>query len=142
MSIKDLLGKIKGLAHFKAPELGALPDDLFLGLIIVLVALGAFGLGRLSKIEGSKTPIRIENAPAVSSQTFSTNSQSPNSQTASALDTTTQATSLVASKSGTKYYYSWCSGVQKIAAVNRIYFSSIDEAKAAGYTPSSTCKGL
>jgi hypothetical protein len=142
MSIEDLSEKIKGLAHFKAPELRTLPDDLFLGLTIVLIAIGSFGLGRLSKIEGAKTPIRIENAPAVEATTFSKPATGASSQSASILGATGSSGTLVASKSGTKYYYTWCSGVQKIAVANRVYFNSIDDAKAAGYTPSNTCKGL
>src|SRR3989344_3920139 len=70
MSIEDLKEKIKGVGGFSLPQLRTLPDDLFLGLIIVLVAFGSFGLGRLSKIESTKTPIRIENEPQVTVETF------------------------------------------------------------------------
>ena len=67
--------KIKGLPRNvseKTPLNRAIQDDVFLGLIIILVAFGSFGLGRLSKIEGSKVPIRIENAPEVTAETFAT----------------------------------------------------------------------
>ena len=70
-SIKDLVEKIKGFGGFRRPNLSTIPDDLYLVLIIILVAFGSFGLGRLSKIEGSKTPIRIENTPEVVVDTFS-----------------------------------------------------------------------
>jgi len=36
--------------------------ELFVTLLVILVAFLAFGLGRLSKIEGSQQPIQIENA--------------------------------------------------------------------------------
>lgn len=142
MSIEDFKEKIKGLAQFKPINLPPLANDLFIGLILVLVAIGAFGLGRLSKIEGSKAPIRIENALAVPGPTVSSSSQVSENQSASVSGIENNNKSIVASKSGTKYYYLWCNGVQKISVANRIYFSSQEEAKAAGYTPSTTCKGL
>ncbi len=141
MSIEDFKEKIKGLAQFKPINLPPLANDLFIGLILGLVAVGAFGLGRLSKIEGSKAPIRIENAPSVSESTDPSSPQISGDQSASVSGTENNK-NIVASRSGTKYYYLWCSGVQKISIANRIYFSSQDEARAAGYTPSTTCKGL
>ncbi|MEK7568699.1 MAG: hypothetical protein AAB497_01125 [Patescibacteria group bacterium] len=155
MSIEDITKKIKGLfAHkgddrgftgFRLPKLNIIPDDLFLGLVVVLVAFGSFGLGRLSKIEGAKTPIRIENAPEVTADTFKTSVNNKKgltntAQSASVIGATTEQ--LVASKSGKKYYYPWCAGVQKIKEENRIYFASKSEAETRGYTPSATCKGL
>jgi len=142
-SIQRLTEKIKGLTQGKVSRLPSLSDDLFLGFIIILVAFGSFGLGRLSKIEGAKTPIRIENSPEISADTFNNSREAMiqgNNQIASILNT--QDTQLVASKSGKKYYYPWCTGVQKIAEKNRIYFASKTEAEARGYTPSATCKGL
>lgn len=138
-SIRDIIEKIKGSWQVSRPRLRVLPDDLFLGLIIILVAFGSFGLGRLSKIEGPKTPIRIENAPEITADTFKAGA-AVNTQGASIADT--QSAQLVASKSGKRYYYPWCTGVQKITESNRVYFASKTEAEARGYTPSSTCKGL
>ncbi|HAS84728.1 MAG TPA: hypothetical protein DCS23_01485 [Candidatus Yonathbacteria bacterium] len=131
-SIQDLTKRIKGYADEHRPKLHIIPDDLFLGLIIILVAFGSFGLGRLSKIEGSKTPVRFEGTPPQSSKkggAFSEANTATNNQ-------------LVASKNGTKYYYSWCTGVSKISPANLIYLGSKEEAEARGYTPSATCKGL
>jgi len=130
-SIQDLTKRIKGYADEHRPNLHIIPDDLFLGLIIILVAFGSFGLGRLSKIEGSKTPVQFENTPETTSEKVR-----PFSST-NATDT-----QLVASKNGTKYYYSWCTGVSKISPANLIYLGSKEEAEARGYTASATCKGL
>ena len=138
MSIEDFTKKIKDLTQFRPINPRPLANDLFTGLIIILVAIGAFGLGRLSRIEGSKQPIRVENRVSVQTEA----SSQVGGQSASVIDAGGSANTIVASKSGTKYYYSWCSGVQKISVANRIYFSSQEDAKAAGYTPSSTCKGL
>jgi len=130
-SIQDLTKRIKGYADEHRPNLHIIPDDLFLGLIIILVAFGSFGLGRLSKIESSKTPVQFENTTETSSEKvrpFPSTNATDNQ--------------LVASKNGTKYYYSWCTGVSKISPANLIHFGSKEEAEARGYTASATCKGL
>ncbi len=140
-SISNLWGKIKGLANFR-PTLRPLSDDLFLGLIIILVAFGSFGLGRLSKIEGAKTPIQIENAPKVTADTFSSGTKAEIVSTQQASVSMSQTGELVGSKNGTKYHYAWCSGAQRISEVNKIYFASKADAESRGYTPATNCKGL
>jgi len=141
-SIKDFVEKIKGFRPFQAHHLRTLPDDLFLGLIIVLVALGSFGLGRLSKIEGSKTPIQFENLPENSTKAFE-NKDIPATREVLPTNTLNATNSqIVGSKTGKKYYYPWCTGVQKISPSSLIHFSSKSEAESRGYTPSATCKGL
>lgn len=130
-SIQSLVEKIKGFVEEHRPNLRTIPDDLFLGLIIILVAFGSFGLGRLSKIEGSKTPVQFENMP---------DSTQEKVRPFSSVSTTDNQ--LVGSKSGTKYYYSWCAGVQNILPTNLVHFASKADALARGYTPSATCKGL
>jgi hypothetical protein len=49
---------------------------------------------------------------------------------------------LVASKSGTKVYYVWCSGVSRIKPENKVFFDTVDEALNKGYTKASNCPGL
>ncbi|OHA84038.1 MAG: hypothetical protein A2937_02490 [Candidatus Yonathbacteria bacterium RIFCSPLOWO2_01_FULL_47_33b] len=145
MSIEDLKEKIKGVGGFSLPQLRTLPDDLFLGLIIVLVAFGSFGLGRLSKIESTKTPIRIENEPQVTVETFTASvagNKAPTNVDQSASAIGSAVNQLVGSKNGKKYYYPWCSGVSRISEANLLHFASKADAEAQGYTPSSTCKGL
>ena len=141
MSIEDIWEKIKGLRDFK-PNFQTIPDDLFLGLIIIFIAFGSFGLGRLSKIEGAKTPIRIENAPEITPDTFQGTAKIDSVATPKTLSTDNQKAELVGSKTGAKYHYTWCPGAQKIAEANRIYFASKADADARGYTPASNCKGL
>lgn len=104
--------------------------DIVIVVIIITVALISFGLGRLSKIEEKKTPIIVENISA--------------SVKTSADKTTisSQEGIVVASKNGTKYHYPWCAGGQQIKEENKIWFSTIEEAKKAGYSPASNCKGL
>lgn len=59
-------------------------------------------------------------------------------------DTTTSSTTgkIVASKNGTKYYLSECSGADRISDANKVWFASAALASAAGYTPAANCKGL
>jgi len=102
--------------------------DLILVAVIILVALISFGLGRLSKIGESRTPITIENT--TKTDFVATKSVFDANKT------------IVASKNGTKYHYVWCSGAATIKEENKIYFSTIEEARQAGYTPAANCKGL
>lgn len=140
-SIQGLKEIIKGYTRNPLQKVPNIPDDLFLGLIIVLVAFGSFGLGRLSKIESSKAPVRFENIPE-SQSLDANNSNVTVLKNTSPMVPPTESGELVGSKNGTKYYYSWCSGVQKISPANLIHFTSKEEAEARGYTASATCKGL
>ncbi len=108
--------------------------DLVLVLIILLVGLISFGLGRLSALSEKKTPITVENLSgslAVASEPIPSQSAETGSKKL-----------YVASKNGTKYHYPWCSGAQNIKEENKLWFSTKDEAEAAGYSPASNCKGL
>lgn len=49
---------------------------------------------------------------------------------------------VVASKSGTKYYFPWCGTAKRIKEENKVWFASRAEAEAAGYEPAANCKGL
>jgi hypothetical protein len=45
----------------------------------------------------------------------------------------------VASKNGTKYYYSWCSGVSRISEKNKIWFETEKMAQERGLEPAANC---
>ena len=45
-----------------------------------------------------------------------------------------------ASKNGKKYYYSNCSGLNRIKEENKVSFDSSDDAESQGYTLASGCK--
>jgi methylphosphotriester-DNA--protein-cysteine methyltransferase len=49
---------------------------------------------------------------------------------------------VIGSKNGKKYYFPWCGTVKMIKPENQIKFSSIEEARKAGYLPAVNCKGL
>jgi hypothetical protein len=102
--------------------------DLILATVIILVALISFGLGRLSKIRENKAPITITETGFRVAPVAETQFQ--------------ESGAVIASKNGAKYHYPWCAGAQSIKEENKIYFSSTEEARKAGYTPASNCKGL
>lgn len=108
--------------------------DVYIVLIIILTALGSFGLGRLSKEKSLKEPVSIEYADGkpveqVANTISSLESETPESNQ-----------KVFASKKGKKYYFSSCSGVSAIKKENIISFSSPQEAIKSGYSKSSTCK--
>ncbi len=142
MSIKDFTEKIKSFwvnnkDKIYSQENGLkIKDDLFVVFLIFLVGMASFGLGKISSLEKRKVPISILNT-----QESMYASVSESIQTDKKVDTKEKGT-VVASKSGTKYYYPWCSGVARIKEENKVWFNSIDEAKARGLTPASGCIGL
>ncbi len=47
--------------------------------------------------------------------------------------------SVIASKSGKRYYFPWCSGLKRIKKENRVFFKNVEIAKQNGLTLSNTC---
>ncbi len=118
MNIPEFFSKIKvvGRRIEEAP--------LFISLVIILVALASFGLGRLSLLEEKRTPVVIEQS---AEKVFEENIGFE------------MVNAIVASKNGTRYYYPWCEGISRISAKNKISFSGKDEAEKAGYSLASGC---
>ncbi len=96
---------------------------LFLSLVIILVALLSFGIGRLTVREGK--PVKIEYEEESLSQSIST--------------PTNSKIEVVASKNGEKYHYLHCSGAKQISPKNLISFATALAAEASGYTLASNC---
>lgn len=120
-SIQEIMDKIK---QFLAD------DSLFFGLLMLLVAVTAYGLGKHSVVE----PVPLEATPMI------TLTETDVGETA--LPTEPSASAIVASKNGSKYHYSWCPGASQMKDENKIYFDSIEAARAAGYEPAANCEGL
>ncbi|HEY4509164.1 MAG TPA: hypothetical protein VJC13_02685 [Candidatus Paceibacterota bacterium] len=105
-------------------------------LLILVIASIFFALGRLSGLEERRVPIRIDSPGA--------------QQTASVIEANTPRTVLdsnvagevIGSKNGTKYYFPWCGSAARIKPENQVKFTSVEAARAAGYTPAANCKGL
>ena len=116
--IQDIWLGIKGIGHDAIHEWGLI-------VIVFLVALASFGLGRLSALEDARPPVSITEAPAA---------QKPGPIVLGGL--------IVASRAGSTYYYPWCTGAGKILPQNQVWFASEDAARRAGYQPAKACKGL
>lgn len=130
MSLQDLLDKCKS-------------DRFFVTALVFLVGIGSYGLGRLSKIEETRPNLSIEAPKNVANALASLYENVASSSTkVSDPEGSEQGGEVVASKSGTKYHFPWCSGAKSIDDKNKIWFNSIAEARKAGYTPASNCKGL
>ncbi|MEA2112858.1 MAG: hypothetical protein U9P50_02710 [Patescibacteria group bacterium] len=128
-SIKEITPKIKARAGLLVNDKG-----IFIILILIITAFTSFGLGRLSKTEGGKTPISIENNNLASiSSTLDKTKFSPSPEIGG---------KYIASKNSDKYHAPWCSGARRIKEENQIWFNNKEEAESAGYTPASNCKGI
>jgi len=116
----------------------------FVPIVIILIAIIAFSLGRVSGLEEKREPVRvIDNSGEVKGVSINTSPPNPSptlGEGGSALSDT--GGKVVASKNGAKYHYPWCAGAKQISEKNKISFNSIEEARAAGYSPASNCKGL
>lgn len=115
-------------------------DTLFYSFLLLAVGIVSFGLGRLSSVapvtENATNIILTETTPALRTNTAA---QSPSQYSQYSQ---TEPTELVASKNGTKYHYLWCPGAKQMKEENKIFFTSIEAARAAGYAPAANCSGL
>ena len=116
--VQDIWLKVKLGAEAALGEWG-------LVLVVLLVALSSFGLGRLSAQEGSQSAISIGQAPLEAE---------PEGMAIGGL--------VEASRTGTVYYFPWCGGATSIKPENQVWFKTEDAAKAAGYMAAKNCKGL
>jgi len=104
--------------------------DILIVIIVILVGLGSFLLGRLSKQDES-SGIKIE----YSNQ----NLNQPANVVSTDISTTNSTKNYFASNRGTKYYTIGCLAGKTIKPENRIYFDTGEEAEKAGYILSTSC---
>jgi hypothetical protein len=124
MSIEEILEKIKPFYSL---------------LLILIISVVFFELGRISILEEKRTPLKISypNATSSSNALFAENNTNVGSNL-----TANDSSYVIGSKTGKKYYFPWCSTVKRIKPENQVKFISIETAKASGYTPGGNCKGL
>ncbi len=142
MNIQEIQQKIKHLF---------IRSDATLVLLIIVVALGSFFLGRASQGTqlASKQAIPEETSNKASVIQTHESEGFEDKQPASIMtreqpggEQISSQSEYVASKSGTKYHLPWCGSAKRIKEENKIWFSSKAEAEAAGYEPASNCKGI
>ena len=113
-------------------------------LVIILVALGSFGLGRLSRDQvGPGIAVQEYNLANVINAVENTNTNSTKQNIIKPTETTKSISagkSFFASSRGSKYYSIGCSGGKTLKEENKVWFSTKQEAENAGYELSSTCK--
>ncbi|KKR70316.1 MAG: hypothetical protein UU13_C0008G0012 [Candidatus Nomurabacteria bacterium GW2011_GWB1_40_7] len=111
--------------------------DILTVVIVILVGLGSFELGRLSK-ENSSSGIKILSDNTVPSLENSNILQND------VISTTANSNSInktfFASNRGSKYYPISCSAGKTIKQENRVWFATGEEAERAGYELSSACQ--
>lgn len=166
-TIIDLKEKIKlfGRRMFENRE-------LFPALLMIVVGIVSFGLGRLSVkpspgLSQERTVISAERTEDRSYRSWSSRGGDSNQASVLGSDTVAESEDAVAtvsigtttgvvnapetlvtekkyvgSKNSTKYHLPWCSGAARIAEENKVWFESKEAAAAAGYTPAANCKGL
>ena len=113
-------------------------------LVIILVAVGSFGLGRLSKDQvGPGIAVQEYNLANVISAVENTTTNNTKQNIIKPTETTKSISagkSFFASSRGSKYYSIGCSGGKTLKEENKVWFSTKQEAENAGYELSSTCK--
>lgn len=133
MRLPDITEKIK--------QIPDLPKDIFVLLIITLVAFGAFlGGGYATQEETRSRELKV-----VNNEGFVTPIQSPVSPSVSTgngvLNTVAQGM-YVGSKTGKTYHLPWCSGARRIKDENRVWFQTKSDAELRGYMPATNCVGI
>lgn len=127
-----------------------LPKDVFVFLLICLVGVGAFLLGRMGSMEASrKAELRIlqTDASGGGESVFTPVGNATSSTGGKVLSEDAQAVAniqgmYVGSRNGTTYYLPWCGGVKLIHEENKIWFASKEDAQSKGYRPAGNCKGI
>lgn len=147
MSLQEYWQKIKSRARFKDSDENIHFDEeglpvrfplirkVFLALLIILIGVLSFGLGKLSNLNQSGE-IKIDYVDIDNNQDTSNKIQTNLNSTNSQLQTTNS--SVTASSKGTRYYYSWCKST--VSDKNKVSFASAILAEKAGYTLAANCQ--
>lgn len=130
-SIQEMYDKFKHII---------MDDSFFYGVLIVLIAVSSFGLGRWSLIQDQQ--FAAVKPSMVLMQASVTGSGKENTTEEESIDPTSGEITYVGSKNGTKFHLPWCPGAKQIKEENKVYFATKTDAQKAGYTPASNCKGI
>ena len=149
LNVKNFIEKIK-------PH----QDSIFLVVVIVMVGLVGFGLGRLSaKYQTTELNIQStlvntadlskivttspsKNISVKKPSTVSINPQQAPSGEVVASNAISTDKKIVGNKQSKIYHFENCAGALKMKEENKIFFASMLEAKNAGYKPAGNCPGL
>jgi len=107
--------------------------DIFILILIITTSITSFCLGILYEQEKHAPEIIFSQSLTPLVQITP---QSAQIAVAQAVKTDGR---IMASKNGKRYYFSWCTGAEKIAVKNRIYFTTEAEAQSRGLTIAKGC---
>lgn len=113
--------------------------DIILVIGFILVALVAFGTGRLTAPAAVRNPVIIEessSSPAVDTDVSASVSPQPAGEEVlpSVSQSAVESGIFVASRGGTKYHWPWCSFAERIKEANKIWFKTEAQAQTSGYS--------
>ncbi len=134
MRITDLVLKIKAHEH-----------ELFHSTLLLVVALGAFGLGYFAGLDKGRHPVKITFPESINATTTPTSQATAPAALApiKIINNNNPAPTkqvVVVSKQGSKYHFPHCPGAKQIKEANQVWFNSPSEAEAAGYTLAGNCQ--
>jgi hypothetical protein len=140
-SIQDITYKIKTVL---------VSDTVFPALLIIMVGIASFGLGRASVGESERTerqdlPVAVtitDNRALVGDSTSARVAGSATTSGESVSPSAPTGERYVGSKNGTKFHLESCPGAAQIKEENKIYFTSKQDAYSKGYTEAANCKGI
>ena len=115
--------------------------DIMIVVIVILVGISSFYLGRLShetSTNGLKTEYTSQEASAIGSTKTNIEQVRLNPSISDKIKNNDRG-SYFSSKKGKKYYPIGCSAGKSIKKENRIYFNTASEAENAGFSLSSSC---
>ncbi len=119
------MGSIQVYSHKIKLWLEGNAEEWGIPLILVLVGISSFLLGRFSAFEEVRPRVSVYEAPLTA--------QPPELH---------MGGMYVALNSGSVYYLPWCAGAQKIPLGRERWFKDKESAERAGYKPAKACKGL
>jgi hypothetical protein len=140
MIIANYIEKIKRVSH-KAIYFLAQKETM-VSLVLIVTGISSFALGFFAGKDsiGSTPKIIFTDVPreSILAASAMASDVKPNETTHS--NSATAKSTIFGSKSGTKYYYSWCKAGNRVKLENRIYFESTKQAEAAGRLRAASCK--
>ncbi len=136
-SIQDIRSRIKALF---------LDETLFVAVLILLVGIASFGLGRssvMSQLPETRTEATVSVSEAKPVELQPEPFVLPASATAEVpADSPVASQQYVGSKNGTKFHLPSCPGASQIKEENKVYFTSKQDAYSKGYSEAANCKGI
>jgi len=113
-------------------------ESIFLSILMILVGVISFGLGRHSL--AVPTSVGQVAGVALAPEPFILSTHTDSNVGTETVTAGTQR--LVASQSGSRYHLLDCPSVSQIKESNKVFFATAAEAEAAGYTKAANCPGL